>query len=526
MASTTRKTISNKKFKFKNTVEKFLAVTGVLVVGLTLAAAVYSIGFSQNSTVNASESNNYLSRNFNRRTPTPTPTATPIPTPSTQGTTRYVSKTGSNSNLGTLSAPWATLTYAAGMLNPGDTLYIRGGVYNEKVTFAKSGIAGAPIMIAAYPGEKPVIDGSINGQYVLPSATSRYSALVKFAGSYINVEGLEVRNSLWQGIVISGEKVTLTHVTSHDHMEQGILGWESKDLIVQDSIIYNNAKSLENGVYNFPDRTSYATGLSAGRGASRSAFLRNTIYNNWGEGLSSYNATKTVMEDNVVYDNAKNIYISDTTDNIVQRNLVYCTPGNKYRLSSVVTQHGINLQDENQQPPSANNKIINNMVVGCVTNFKWYPYTSNSAMTGTLVAHNTFVNATGTTSDAAFTIAAPVGIAHSTTRIFNNIIVQEDSKAIGSITGNLNGVSFSNNLWSKTPPPSMMGSNSKIGDPILFKTSSITPGGLKGSYFKVQPNSPAINAGAWLPEVTNDFFKISRPINGYDIGGQEFDNSY
>ena len=82
---------------------------------------------------------------------------------------------------------------------------------------------------------------------------------------------------------------------------------------------------------------------------------RNTTYHNWGEGLSTYNATNTLMERNTVYDNSKQVYISDTTGTTARRNLVYCTPGNPYRLSTTVTQHGINLQDKDQprRPPTS-----------------------------------------------------------------------------------------------------------------------------------------------------------------------------
>ena len=41
--------------------------------------------------------------------------------------TYYVSPTGSNTNPGTLSAPFATLQWAHDVANPGDTIYMRGG---------------------------------------------------------------------------------------------------------------------------------------------------------------------------------------------------------------------------------------------------------------------------------------------------------------------------------------------------------------------------------------------------------------
>lgn len=80
--------------------------------------------------------------------------------------TYYVASGGSNSNSGTsTSAPWLTLAYAMAQLDPGDTLFIRGGanyaarvVWTEALSiFASTGFqAGTavnPIFIRNYPGE-------------------------------------------------------------------------------------------------------------------------------------------------------------------------------------------------------------------------------------------------------------------------------------------------------------------------------------------------------------------------------------
>ncbi|MBS7455505.1 DUF1565 domain-containing protein, partial [Microvirga sp. 3-52] len=41
----------------------------------------------------------------------------------------YVSTTGSNSSAGTSASPFATLQHAHSLAKPGDTIYLRGGVY-------------------------------------------------------------------------------------------------------------------------------------------------------------------------------------------------------------------------------------------------------------------------------------------------------------------------------------------------------------------------------------------------------------
>lgn len=73
-------------------------------------------------------------------------------------TTFYVADSGSDANAGTLALPWRTLTYASSIISAGDTVYVKAGLYNENVVFAKSGVAGSPIVFQGYkttPGDAP-----------------------------------------------------------------------------------------------------------------------------------------------------------------------------------------------------------------------------------------------------------------------------------------------------------------------------------------------------------------------------------
>jgi hypothetical protein len=143
-------------------------------------------------------------------------------------------------------------------------------------------------------------------------------------------------------------------------------------------------------------------------------------------------------------------------------------------------------------------------------------------MNGIVVANNTFVNATSG-SEAAFVIASPTNITHSNTSITNNIILQEDTQAIGSFGSPTTGITFSNNLWSKSPPSSMTGTNSIVANPLITKSGSFTPGNLTGAYFKFSSSSPAINKAATLAAVTRDYFGTTRPSGSApDIGAYEY----
>jgi len=80
--------------------------------------------------------------------------------PLAPATTYYVSPSGSDAASGTQSAPFATVQFGVGKLNPGDVLILYGGDYHEAVTVNRSGTTAAPILIQAALGETPVLVGS------------------------------------------------------------------------------------------------------------------------------------------------------------------------------------------------------------------------------------------------------------------------------------------------------------------------------------------------------------------------------
>ena len=110
----------------------------------------------------------------------------------------YVATTGSDSNAGTMAAPFATLQKGVNAAAAGDTVWIRGGVYkittpassSAGVNFTKSGTSDTNrIKYWAYPGEVPVIDFS-----GLVISTSGYTNGFNVSGSYLHFKGLEIAN--------------------------------------------------------------------------------------------------------------------------------------------------------------------------------------------------------------------------------------------------------------------------------------------------------------------------------------------
>lgn len=72
--------------------------------------------------------------------------------------TYYVASNGNDTNPGTLDLPWRAVSYASSNTSPGDTVYIKAGLYNETIVISKSGTSANPIVFIGYkstPGDAP-----------------------------------------------------------------------------------------------------------------------------------------------------------------------------------------------------------------------------------------------------------------------------------------------------------------------------------------------------------------------------------
>jgi hypothetical protein len=423
-------------------------------------------------------------------------------------TTYYVATNGNDSYNGRYASfqggydgPFRTLHFASHIVKAGDAVRIRGGIYQEASSWDTSGTATQPITITNYGGEAVVIDGNY---HTIPSGT--LGVLLKIVGNWYKVSNLEIRYSSEYGLALSGDHCTAANIYVQKSWSWGIVctGWHN---LVDNCRAYNN--SLINEFNQHP--SGWGGGITACRYPQYTKIRRCTSWDNWGEGISTFESYHITIEDCVVYNNQVNVYLSDTKFTAYQRNLSYYTPGNMIQVYS--TQNCIMLGDENLNPPSSDNTIINNLFLGGERNLA----ASGSVLKGCLIANNTFVNAQNTPSEC-YNILIFSG-SGSNSRFINNIILQEDSVPIG--TNGASGVTFSNNNWSKTPPGNCQGPGDIIGNPRLAKLGLTGPGSLTPQWFKILRSSPARNRAKVLREVKRDFFKTLRGSNP-DIGAHEF----
>ena len=162
----------------------------------------------------------------------------------TAGRVFYVSPSGSDTNGGTIAEPFHTLGYAMSVLRPGDTLFVRGGIYAQKVApTLVPGTSTQPITVASYQAESALIQGSlsltnpsywtIRGLDVIANVFGKQSGgLVRFnGGTGWSFESSNVRRARGgSGIVVTGgaKEFTLRDLFVHDMI---VFGKKTADLI-------------------------------------------------------------------------------------------------------------------------------------------------------------------------------------------------------------------------------------------------------------------------------------------------------
>lgn len=162
------------------------------------------------------------------------------------GAVYFVATDGNDSNKGSKEAPFATLTKANAVVSAGDTVWIRGGIYElHDTTYSESARTSAGILLTtggksddkrihyfAYPGEQPIFDGTnlLIGQALDKTTSStdlEYTAGILINASYLHLKGLEIRNvpmkhnSNYGVYVIRSKHVILEQMNSHHNMGPG-----------------------------------------------------------------------------------------------------------------------------------------------------------------------------------------------------------------------------------------------------------------------------------------------------------------
>jgi len=115
----------------------------------------------------------------------------------------HVTTTASQGGTGSLANPWQLqAALKSSSVKPGDTIWVHGGTYTNShpgvFQFAWmstiSGASGNPIIVRAYPGDHPVLDGGDTQQ----------ADILNVEGSYVWFWGLEIMSSSLKRYSVSG----------------------------------------------------------------------------------------------------------------------------------------------------------------------------------------------------------------------------------------------------------------------------------------------------------------------------------
>ena len=153
------------------------------------------------------------------------------------GAVYYVATDGNDGNAGSKDKPFATLNKANAVVHAGDTVWVRGGVYDlhDTVFFARYKMTAGILLTAsgesddkrihylAYPGERPIFDAAN-----LPVAIgtdhsdgtpegAMYTSPIVISAKFLHLKGFEVRNT---PMVHNSNSGVFLYASKHIFLEQ------------------------------------------------------------------------------------------------------------------------------------------------------------------------------------------------------------------------------------------------------------------------------------------------------------------
>lgn len=206
----------------------------------------------------------------------------------------------SNSNNGSINAPWCDIGYAASndSIKSGDIVYVRGGVYEEfDIRPVSSGNSTDYITYSVFEDEEVIIKGSDT----------------EIGFDFINVNYTIINSFKFEGFK---EVIRLDNSYFNIISNNYISGWKDKGIIVIGESVENNIKNNTIRDRNVPQM--YNGGYGIRLESNNNTIIRNQIFNlslsGWDEGIyidGDYNK----IFNNIVYDSAYGLYLSDTAFN-------------------------------------------------------------------------------------------------------------------------------------------------------------------------------------------------------------------
>ncbi|SDE13284.1 pectate lyase family protein [Glycomyces harbinensis] len=231
----------------------------------------------------------------------------PDPTdPGPSAGTLYAAPGGSAGASGTQSDP-TTLASAITRIEPGGTIYLRGGTYNLSSTIAiapgNDGTSGNRTELFAYSGETPVLNFSAQAE----DTANRGIAI---GGDWWHLRGIVVEHAGDNGILLGGSNNVIERVVTRHNADTGLQiarytagapssEWPANNLVL-------SSESHDNVDSDGEDADGFAAKLTSGDG---NVFRFCVAHNNIDDGWDLYTKDDTgpigevTIEDSLAYDN-------------------------------------------------------------------------------------------------------------------------------------------------------------------------------------------------------------------------------
>jgi hypothetical protein len=235
----------------------------------------------------------------------------------------YVAPNASASGTGTIGNPWKLQTALdqPAAVDPGDTIWLRGGTYVGHFTSNLNGTSSSPITVKQYPGERATLDGHLD---------SSNSPTLTVNGSYTWFWGLEVMNSgtnrttngsgdipppgKGPGFYVGGPGTKIINCVVHDNSE-GLDVWEA----ATDAEVNGNL-SYFNGWDDLPTRGS-GHGIYTQNQTGTKRFYDNILHDGFSYGIHAYaeggHLDNIDMEGNISFTNGSLSQVSGYAGNLL-----------------------------------------------------------------------------------------------------------------------------------------------------------------------------------------------------------------
>lgn len=209
----------------------------------------------------------------------------------------YVATTGNDSNPGTFSQPFLTITKGLSMLSAGQTLLVRAGTYAVS-NLTRSTTWASTTTIAGYGNEVPIINAS--------GSTSSPRAGIYFSSSSRRERwiGFEIINAPMYGIRLEGKNTHLERIYIHHSCTEiygaglATMGNSAEDNLIQDCAVFR----LGDGSSNHTDTPDgFVLSATDPDTTKRNKIVRCVAANCTDDGIDNYRAQYTEMIDCVVF---------------------------------------------------------------------------------------------------------------------------------------------------------------------------------------------------------------------------------